>query len=100
MWNQSPVFSRMNCDQLVGVAQLAAGGEARGQVAAQRDDVADAARAGSARAGPAGPSRVEATQDRCGAASKPGGADLEHRLQRALARGAARAEGAPRRTWA
>ena len=71
MWNQSPVVSRMNAHQLAGVAEFARGGEARGQVAAQRDEVADAVGAGSARAARAMSSRVEATQEMCGAAWWP-----------------------------
>ena len=71
-------------DQLVRVAQLAARREPRRQVAAQRDDVAYAAARGSARAGPCSSSRDGGDAGKVRRGVEPGGADLEHRLQRAL----------------
>src|SRR5581483_7382883 len=79
-------------DQLGGVAELARGREARGQVAAQRDDVADAVRPVAlelrrdllARGGDVGDVRRRLVA---------GAAHLEDRLERAFARRAAGAEG-------
>ena len=92
MWNQSPVFSRMKRHQLGGVAELARRRQARGQVAAQRHDVADAVRLvflDHLERGPARGSHARQVRRRRVAVL----ADLEHGGERALARRAARAVG-------
>ena len=85
-----PVAGRLadEADELARVAQLPRRGDAGGQVAAQRDEVADAVRAVAlellgevlARRGDAGEMRRRLV---------PGGADLEHRF-RACLRGSSR----------
>ena len=86
--------------QLRGVAQLArrSPGPRAGRRAAPRCGGCRATC--TARSPRAGSPRVEATHERCGAACVPGRADLEHRVERALARRAAGAVGALRRSRA
>ncbi len=92
MWNQSPVSVADELHELVRVAEIADVGAARGQVAAQRDQVPDAVAAvllqhvanAVARA-------ADARQMR--RAVHALGANLEHRRERAFARRTARAEG-------
>ena len=80
-------------DELVGVAELAGGGEPRRQVAAQRDDVADAVRLVPLELGhQVGAGGGDAGDVRRGLVARR--ADLEHGLERALAGRPARAEGA------
>ena len=71
-------------DQFVGVAKLARLGHAGGQIAAQRDDMADAVGAiGFQNFANALARRSHAGQVRRGGES--GGLDIEHRFQRAIA---------------